>query len=87
MASALLAPVVYKLIIQKQGSLVSYFACYSLIPLMFVAPYWGFQLLGIRNQIFRFSLGTIMPVTCLFKTTAGESIEVDEETVGMNVES
>ena len=71
LASAALAPLVYKLIVQKQGTAISYAVCYSLLPLIFVTPYYAFVFFNIRNQMFRFLLGTIMPVTCLFKTTAG----------------
>lgn len=69
-AMAAISPLVYNFIIKKQGSILSYAICYTLLPLFFLGPFHAFRLFNIRNQVFRFALGTVMPVTCLFKTTA-----------------
>jgi len=69
--AALLSPLLYKYIVKQQGSVVSYVVCYVVvIPVLLLSPYPTFQILNIRNHIFRFCLGILLPITCLFKTTA-----------------
>jgi len=69
--AALLSILVYKFVVQKQGTTLSYLFTYGLVfPTVFLGPFALCKVLSVRNQAFRFSLGAIHPVTCLFKTTA-----------------
>jgi Membrane bound O-acyl transferase family len=71
LVAALTSVLVYKLIVQRQGTTLAYLLCYGLvIPFLFAGPFVAFSLFQIRNQFFRFAISAIVPVTCLFKTTA-----------------
>lgn len=70
-AAALISVLLFKFCVKKQGTLLSYVVCYLVvIPMLLLGPYQVFKALKIRNQIFRFALGAVMPITCLFKTSA-----------------
>ncbi|CAB9525439.1 long-chain-alcohol O-fatty-acyltransferase [Seminavis robusta] len=70
MLVTLLSAFVYKMILQKQGTWIAYLSCFTIaMPALYLIPLGMFYLLNIRNQFFRFCIGTIIPVTCLFKTT------------------
>lgn len=67
-----LSALVYKVVVQKPfGHAVSCLVCYCLvIPSLFAGPFLGFLAFNVQNQFFRFCVGAILPVTCLFKSTA-----------------
>ncbi|CAB9509381.1 Probable long-chain-alcohol O-fatty-acyltransferase [Seminavis robusta] len=68
---ALLSVFVYKVVVQKQGTWFSMISCFAIaIPLLYLIPFGMFFVFNIRNQFMRFCIGAIMPVTCLFKTSA-----------------
>ena len=70
--AALLSIFLYKFAVKKQGTPLSYLVCYAVVvPLVLLGPFQAFKALKIRNRIFRFCLGAVMPITCLFKSTAG----------------
>jgi hypothetical protein len=72
MLGALVGAVMYKFIIQKQGTLGSYLIGFGIIiPFWITFPYYGVEMFDFRNKFMKFCFGAIMPTLGIFHTTEG----------------
>lgn len=64
--------ITYKFIVQKQGTSLAYLIGYGVIlPFWLSVPYYGVELLDIRNKFMKFCFGAIVPTLGIFHTTEG----------------